>query len=70
MHSLKELILNDNNISELPFSEINQCRALKLINISNNRLYILPPLTRPSYIEARLNPLRLVTAQLVRLSQI
>jgi Leucine-rich repeat (LRR) protein len=70
MNSLKELLLNDNSISELPFSEMNQCRGLKLVNVNNNKLYILPPLTRPSFLEARMNPLRLVTSELVRLNQI
>ena len=49
---------------------MNLCKGLKFINISSNKLYILPPLTRPSFVEARLNPFRLVTSDLVKLSQI
>lgn len=65
--ALKELILNDNSIAELPFTEINQCKGLKLINLNSNQLYILPTLWKVSYIEARNNPLRLVTSELHRL---
>ena len=68
--SLKELLLNDNIITELPFSEINQCKGLKYINLNNNKLYILPTLLKVAYIEARSNPLRLVTSELVRLPQL
>jgi Leucine-rich repeat (LRR) protein len=68
--SLKELLLNDNLISELPFSEINRCKGLRLINLSNNQLYILPALNRPTFIEARNNPFRLVTAELLKMPQL
>jgi len=50
MSSLKELLLNDNKISELPFVEINKCKGLRLINLNNNQLYIMPALTKISYL--------------------
>lgn len=63
-------MLNDNRLGELPHNALNCCRQLRLVNISNNQLSLLPPLTSPSFILARGNPLRLVTAQLHRLLQI
>ena len=63
-NSLKELILNDNQIVELPHHSLNSCRQLRLINVCNNRIVLLPPLTVVSFILAKNNPFRLVTAQL------
>lgn len=70
MASLKELAVNDNHLLELPHHALNCCRQLKLLNLSNNQLTLLPPLTSPSFILARGNPFRLVTSQLVRLNQL
>lgn len=68
--SLKELNVNDNHLLELPHHSLNCCRQLRLVNLTNNKLTLLPPLTAPSFVLARGNPLRLITAQLIRLTQL
>jgi Leucine-rich repeat (LRR) protein len=68
--SLKELVANDNQLKEIPHHSLNCCRQLRLVNLTSNQLTLLPPLTAPSFMMFRSNPLRLVTAQLVNLAQI
>lgn len=70
LSSLKELMVNDNHLMEVPHHALNCCRQLRVVNLTNNQLTLLPPLTAPSFILARGNPLRLVTAQLVKLTQL
>jgi Leucine-rich repeat (LRR) protein len=68
--SLKELMANDNQLQEVPHHSLNYCRQLRLVNLTNNQLTLLPPLTAPSFLLARGNPFRLITAQLVKLAQL
>jgi Leucine-rich repeat (LRR) protein len=70
LYSLKELMINDNQISEIPHHSLSNCKQLRLINITNNQLTLLPPLTTPSFILAKGNPLRLITSQLKKLTQL
>ena len=68
--SLKELMVNDNHLLEVHHHTLNFCRQLRLVNLTNNQLTILPPLTAPSFILARGNPFKLITALLVKLTQL
>lgn len=63
-------MLNDNQIVELHHHPMNKCKQLRLINLSNNQLTLIPPLTSPSYILARNNPVKLITAQMRKLGNL
>lgn len=67
MNSLKELILRDNQVRELPFQRLNLCKGLRLLDLTNNQLTLIPPLQTVAYLQARGNPLRLITARLLQL---
>ena len=63
-------MLNDNQICEIPHHAMNNCKQLRLVNLSSNQLTLIPPLTSPSYILARNNPVKLITSQMRKLAQL
>ena len=63
-------MLNDNQICEIPHHSMNNCKQLRLVNLSSNQLTLIPPLTAPSYILARNNPVKLITSQMRKLAQL
>lgn len=68
--SLKELMLNDNQIDELPYHSINRCKLLRILNISHNHLKTLPPISSPNYILARGNPFQIISSQFRNIDKI
>ncbi len=53
MNSLKELLMNDNELIELPKDKINKCKSLKLINVNNNLISTIPALDKISFLMIR-----------------
>lgn len=54
----------------MPHYGLNLCRQLRLVSLTNNQLTLLPLLTAPSFLLARGNPFRLITSQLIKLTQL
>lgn len=65
--SLKELILNDNEIVDLPHDHINLCKHLKNLNLNNNRINVINAMDKLAYLQLRGNPIKLITSKLVKL---
>ena len=67
LESLKELLVRQNRLRELPCQRLNQCKQLRLINAEYNELSILPPLSRVAFLFLRHNDIKLISSALPQL---
>ena len=64
MDSLKELLVRQNRIRELPHQRLNRCKQLRLLNAEWNEVNVVPPLYRLAFLFLRHNEVKLVTSEL------